>query len=85
MPHLYFFTVDDALVYNPFFHDFGPLNISHLFRFSLLLHEILSDPAIHQDRPVVFYSRPDSRSRANAACLLACYMVSLGLGIVTSY
>jgi cell division cycle 14 len=37
-------------------------------------HEILGDPA-NSDRAVVFWSRADSRSRANAACLVACYMV----------
>lgn len=26
-------------------------------------------------KPIVFYSKTDSRSRANAACILACYMV----------
>ncbi len=41
-PHLRFFTVDDLLVYNAFHHDFGPLHIGHLYRFAIILHEILS-------------------------------------------
>ena len=69
-----YFTCDDELLYNRFHADFGPLHIGHLYRFAVQLHEVLGDPA-NVDRGVVFWSRPDSRSRANAACLLACYMV----------
>ncbi|KAM7223210.1 tyrosine-protein phosphatase cdcA [Rhypophila decipiens] len=70
----YYFTVDDTLLYNAFHHDFGPLHIGHLYRFALQFHEILGAKE-NKDRPVVFYSRADPRSRANASCLLACYMV----------
>ncbi|KAL9012066.1 MAG: hypothetical protein Q9173_003146 [Seirophora scorigena] len=69
-----YFTVDDTLLYNRFHHDFGPLHIGHLYRFAVQLHEVLGDPA-NEERGVVFWSRPDARSRANAACLLACYMI----------
>lgn len=69
-----YFTVDDTLLYNAFHADFGPLHIGHLYRFAVYFHEILGDPA-NSDRPVVFYSKTDARSRANAACLVACYMV----------
>ncbi|KAL1872121.1 cell division control protein 14 [Diaporthe australafricana] len=70
----YYFTVDDTLLYNNFHHDFGPLHIGHLYRFALQFHEILGAKE-NKDRPVVFWSRADPRSRANASALLACYMV----------
>ncbi|KAL8983630.1 MAG: hypothetical protein Q9205_002190, partial [Flavoplaca limonia] len=69
-----YFTVDDELLYNRFHADFGPLHIGHLYRFAVQLHDMLGDPD-NEDRGVVFWSRPDARSRANAACLLACYMI----------
>ncbi|KKK14561.1 hypothetical protein AOCH_001973 [Aspergillus ochraceoroseus] len=69
-----YFTVDDTLLYNSFHADFGPLHIGHLYRFAVHFHDLLGDPA-NNDRAVVFYSRTDARSRANAACLVACYMV----------
>lgn len=69
-----YFTIDDELLYNRFHADFGPLHIGHLYRFSVRLHEVLGEPD-NQERGVVFWSKPDSRSRANAACLLACYMI----------
>ena len=72
-PPLYF-TVDDYLLYNRFHADFGPLHIGHLYRFAVLFHDILGDPN-NAERGIVFWSKPDSRSRANAACLLACYMI----------
>ncbi|KAK3328822.1 protein-tyrosine phosphatase-like protein [Apodospora peruviana] len=70
----YYFTVDDTLLYNAFHHDFGPLHIGHLYRFALQFHEILGAKE-NKDRPVVYWSKADPRSRANASCLLACYMV----------
>ncbi|KAI1083257.1 phosphatases II [Whalleya microplaca] len=70
----YYFTVDDSLLYNAFHHDFGPLHIGHLYRFALQFHDVLGAKE-NQHRPIVFWSRADPRSRANASCLLACYMV----------
>ncbi|KAI9803091.1 MAG: cell division control protein 14 [Piccolia ochrophora] len=69
-----YFSVDETLLYNSFHADFGPLHIGHLYRFAVQLHDILGDP-VNENRKVVFWSKQDSRSRANAACLLACYMV----------
>jgi cell division cycle 14 len=69
-----YFTVDDALLYNAFHHDFGPLHIGHLYRFAVTLHDILGDPK-NEGRVVVFWSKPDGKARANAGCLLATYMV----------
>lgn len=69
-----YFTIDYALPYNSFHHDFGPLHIGHLYRFAVTLHEILAEEE-NEGKSVVLYSRTDSRSRANAACILCCYMV----------
>ncbi|KAL1960440.1 hypothetical protein VTO42DRAFT_7739 [Malbranchea cinnamomea] len=69
-----YFTIDDILLYNAFHADFGPLHIGHLYRFAVHFHEILGNPD-NSDRPVVLWTKPDSRNRANLACLVACYMV----------
>ncbi|KAK9372886.1 dual specificity protein phosphatase [Lipomyces chichibuensis] len=68
------FNVDDSLPYNAFHHDFGPLHIGHLYRFAVALHETLAEEE-NKSRAVVFYSRTNPRARANAACVLCCYMV----------
>ncbi|KAI0395737.1 tyrosine-protein phosphatase CDC14 [Xylariaceae sp. FL0594] len=70
----YYFTIDDTLLYNAFHHDFGPLHIGHLYRFALQFHDILGAKG-NESRPIVFWSLADAKSRANAACMLACYMV----------
>ena len=65
----YYFTVDDTLLYNAFHHDFGPFHIGHLYRFALQFHEILGAKE-NKDRPVVFWSRADPRSRFIPVSLL---------------
>lgn len=69
-----FFTVEDSIFYNSFHLDFGPMNIGHLYRFAVIFHEILNDPE-NANKAVVFYSSASSRQRANAACMLCCYMI----------
>ena len=69
-----FFTVEDTIFYNSFHLDFGPLNIGQLYRFAIIFHEILNHPD-NADKAVVFYSSASSRQRANAACMLCCYMI----------
>ncbi|CAK9440182.1 uncharacterized protein LODBEIA_P42820 [Lodderomyces beijingensis] len=71
---LVYFTVEDALPYNAFHLDFGPLNISNLYRFAVVLHNILNEDE-NQGKGVVFYSSSCPKQRANAACLLCCYMI----------
>ena len=60
LPPVYF-SVDDVLLYNAFFADFGPLHIGHLYRFSVYLHNILCDKE-YEGRRVVLWSKPDARS-----------------------
>lgn len=71
---LVYFTVEDSLPYNSFHLDFGPLHIGHLYRFAVVLHNILNEDD-NQGKAIVFYSSSDSRARSNAACLLASYMI----------
>ncbi|KAK3052309.1 cell division control protein 14 [Extremus antarcticus] len=70
----FYFCIDRTLLYNAFHADFGPLHIGHLYRFAVQLHDVLGHPE-NENRPVVLWSNADSRSRANAACILAVYMV----------
>ncbi|KAG8526828.1 uncharacterized protein KY384_008257 [Bacidia gigantensis] len=69
-----YFTIDNELIYNRFYADFGPLHIGHVYRFAVEINLLLAEPS-NEDRALVLWSKPDSRSRANAACLLACYMI----------
>lgn len=69
-----YFTVEDSLPYNSFHLDFGPLHIGNLYRFAVCLHNILNEES-NQGKAIVFYSSTSPKDRANAACLLCCYMV----------
>jgi cell division cycle 14 len=61
-PNPVYFSIDKYLLYNAFHADFGPLHIGHLYRFAVHFHEVLGDPN-NDDRPVVFWSHADSRSK----------------------
>ncbi|CAH2350395.1 tyrosine-protein phosphatase Cdc14p [[Candida] railenensis] len=71
---LVYFTVEDALPFNAFHLDFGPLHIGHLYRFAVVLHNILNEES-NQGKAIVFFSSTTPKERANAACLLCCYMI----------
>lgn len=37
----YYFTIDDQLLYLSFFQDWGPLNLSMVYKACILIHELL--------------------------------------------
>jgi len=72
----FFFNIDNDLVYEPFFADFGPLDMGKTYRFITELDKLLQDPAYAKSR---FYHHTsiDNSKRANAACLMGCFQVIL--------
>ncbi|KAF9451742.1 phosphatases II [Macrolepiota fuliginosa MF-IS2] len=70
----YYFTVDDQLLYLSFFQDWGPLNIAMVYKACIYIHELLEDRDLAQHR-LVLYSSDDSRKKANAALLMALYVM----------
>ncbi|KAI1792957.1 phosphatases II [Ganoderma leucocontextum] len=70
----WYFTIDDQLLYLSFFQDWGPLNLAMVYKACILIHEILGDPAIMSHR-IVLYSSNDPRRKANAALLMALYVM----------
>lgn len=70
----HFFCTDNELVYEPFFDDFGPLNLSMLYRFVCHLADKLKDRAL-ADKKIVYYSSMDQNKRAVAAALIGCFAV----------
>lgn len=71
---LVYFSVQDSLPYNSFHLDFGPLHMGTLYRFAVILHNILNEP-LNKEKAVIFYSSTSPKERSNAACLLCCYMI----------
>ncbi|EKM59647.1 uncharacterized protein PHACADRAFT_114681 [Phanerochaete carnosa HHB-10118-sp] len=70
----YYFTIDDQLVYLSFFQDWGPLNLAMVYKACILIHELLQDKDLSSHR-LVLYSSNDPRRKANAALLMALYVM----------
>jgi len=73
-PKAHYFTVEGELNYEPFFQDFGPLNLGMTYRYCKMLDKKLSDPSLRAKR-IVHYVSLDAKERANAAYLISAYMV----------
>lgn len=73
----YYFTIDDQLLYLSFFQDWGPLNLAMVYRSCILIHELLQDEDLLSHR-LVLYSSNDPRKKANAALLMALYVMIVG-------
>jgi len=70
----HYFCIDNELIYEPFFADFGPLNLSMIYRYCKMLEAKLADPAL-ADKRIIHYCSHDPKKRANAACLICCYQI----------
>uniref|UniRef100_A0A0D6R8Z1 protein-tyrosine-phosphatase n=1 Tax=Araucaria cunninghamii TaxID=56994 RepID=A0A0D6R8Z1_ARACU len=68
------FSVDDELVYEPFYADFGPLNLACTYHFCIKLQQLLKE--VEADgHCVCFCCSSDPKKKANAAVLLGAYLV----------
>ncbi|XP_006609778.1 dual specificity protein phosphatase CDC14A-like [Apis dorsata] len=72
--HIHFFTIDDELVYNNFYHDFGPLNLACLYKYCHKVNKKLESPG-NEHRQIVHYTSQREHKRANAAYLVASFAV----------
>lgn len=73
--YVHYFTIDDDLVYESFFNDFGPLNICMLYRYCQKLYRKLST-TLHAKKKIVHYTTNDTAKRLNSAYLIGSYSVS---------
>lgn len=70
---VHYFSIDDELEYENFHADFGPLNLSMLYRYCQKLNKKLKEEP--EQKAIVHYTTYDTRKRANAACLIGCFAV----------
>ncbi|XP_054290563.1 dual specificity protein phosphatase CDC14A-like [Macrosteles quadrilineatus] len=71
---VHYFTVDDELVYNNYYGDFGPLSLSSVVRFLNKVNFKLKSPSL-ASKILVQYTSPNEKKRANAAFLMAVYAI----------
>ncbi|KAK2577385.1 hypothetical protein KPH14_003500 [Odynerus spinipes] len=72
--NVHFFNIDNELVYNNFYNDFGPLNLACLYRYCCKVNKKLNNPA-NKHKILVHCTSKNDRKRANAAYLIASYAV----------
>ncbi|KAG2436372.1 hypothetical protein HXX76_006679 [Chlamydomonas incerta] len=68
------YSIDDALLYEPFFADFGPLNLGRTYRFCQQTKQLLQEAERHGKR-LYLYTGPHAHQKANAAVLVGIYQV----------
>ncbi|CAH1395445.1 unnamed protein product [Nezara viridula] len=78
-PQAHLFSIDDSLLYQGFFVDFGPLNLGLIYRYCLMVASKLNSKELSQ-KMIIHYTWMDPRKRANAGLLAATFAV-LYLGL----
>jgi len=73
-PNTHFFSIDNELFYEPFFADFGPLNLACTYRYCKTVEKKLSEPLLANKR-IIHYCSQDPHKRANAAYLIGAFMI----------
>ncbi|XP_059055803.1 uncharacterized protein LOC131849707 isoform X2 [Achroia grisella] len=69
----HYFTIDNDLVYENYYSDFGPLNLGCVYKYCRILNEKLKQYLNKQI--IIHYTSIDTKKKANAAFLLGCYGV----------
>eukprot|EP00039_Didymoeca_costata_P008477 m.112732 g.112732 ORF g.112732 m.112732 type:complete len:415 (-) comp14098_c0_seq3:243-1487(-) len=69
-----YFSIDTELYYEPFYKDFGPLNMAMLYRFVSRMDSWLESP-LAKKKKIIHWTGPSQLNIANAAYLMAAYQV----------
>lgn len=69
----HYFSIDNELIYESFFNDFGPLNISMLYHYCVKVNKKLK--SLSSQKRVVHYTSYNEQKRVNAAFLACSYMI----------
>lgn len=68
-----YLNVDEDLVYINYYYDFGPLNISCLYKYCCKLNNLLQ--CAQTSKRIIHYTSSDPNRRANAAYLIGSFAV----------
>jgi cell division cycle 14 len=69
----HYFCIDNDLVYENYYSDFGPLNLGCVYKYCKILNDKLKHYLNKQ--VIVHYTSIDPKKKANTAFLLGCYGV----------
>lgn len=73
-PNTHYFSIDNELIYDNFYADFGPLNLAMLYRYCQKVNRKLKSIALNKKK-LVHYTTLDYEKRVNAAFLMGSYAV----------
>lgn len=77
-----YFHIEDEIVYENFYFDYGPYHLCHLYYFCMKLNDKLA--AATKSVKIVFYTSDNKILRLNAAYLMGSYCVSCILLLLLS-
>ncbi|XP_034241680.1 dual specificity protein phosphatase CDC14C isoform X2 [Thrips palmi] len=69
----HYFSIDEELVYENFFADFGPYNLAMLYKYCQKLNKKLQ--TVPAKKKIVHYTSTDPQKRVNAAFLIASFSI----------
>ncbi|XP_076244640.1 cell division cycle protein 14 isoform X2 [Calliopsis andreniformis] len=73
-PNTHYFTIDDELVYENFYDDFGPLNLAMLYHYCQKVNKKLKAVTLKKKK-IIHYTTMDPEKRVNAAFLIGSYAI----------
>ncbi|XP_071861461.1 cell division cycle protein 14 isoform X1 [Bombus fervidus] len=73
-PNIHYFSIDDELVYENFYDDFGPLNLAMLYHYCQKVNKKLKAVTLRRKK-IVHYTTMDPPKRVNAAFLIGSYAI----------
>ncbi|KAM9367268.1 LOW QUALITY PROTEIN: dual specificity protein phosphatase CDC14B [Phaethornis superciliosus] len=76
----HYFCIDDELVYENFYADFGPLNLAMVYRYCCKLNKKLKSFSLIRKK-IIHYTGFDQKKQANAAFLIGSYAGELGCSL----
>ncbi|XP_046144397.1 dual specificity protein phosphatase CDC14B-like isoform X2 [Osmia bicornis bicornis] len=73
-PNTHYFSIDDELIYENFYDDFGPLNLAVLYHYCQKVNRKLKAVTLKKKK-IVHYTTTDPGKRVNAAFLIGSYAI----------
>uniref|UniRef100_A0A8C5LQQ7 Protein-tyrosine-phosphatase n=1 Tax=Leptobrachium leishanense TaxID=445787 RepID=A0A8C5LQQ7_9ANUR len=70
----HYFSIDDELVYENFYADFGPLNLAMLYKYCNKLNKKIKSYSLTKKK-IIHYTSFDPKKQANAAFLIGTYAI----------
>ncbi|XP_031846819.1 cell division cycle protein 14 isoform X2 [Nomia melanderi] len=73
-PNTHYFSIDDELVYENFYDDFGPLNLAMLYHYCQKVNKKMKAVTLKKKK-IIHYTTGDPEKRVNAAFLIGSYAI----------